>query len=118
MSKKVYCIARFRAKEGKEQELFEVLKALEPDTLREDGCLRYIVTRRIESRYAGGSGEYPLLFNEIWRDLDSFEAHCNRKAIREFFEKECLAEDGLVEKWDVNIYTDEPKEYDAPVKRK
>lgn len=116
MSKKVYCLARFRAKEGKDDKLFEVLKSLEPDTLREDGCLRYIVTRRIESEYAGGSDDYSIVFNEIWADKESFEAHCNRRAIKEFFERECLAEDGLVEAWDVNVYTDEPIIYDAPKK--
>ncbi|WP_457598352.1 putative quinol monooxygenase [Hydrogenimonas sp.] len=115
MSKKIYCIARFRAKEGKEAELFEVLKSLEPDTLREDGCLQYIVTRRIENPCAGGSAEYPIVFNEIWADRESFEAHCNRRAIREFFETHCLAEDGIAEAWDVNVYTDEPEAYDAPV---
>ncbi|WP_457597006.1 putative quinol monooxygenase [Hydrogenimonas sp.] len=115
MSKKIYCLARFRPKSGKEKALFEVLKALEPDTLREDGCLQYIVTRRIENPCAGGSDDYPIVFNEIWRDRESFEAHCNRRAIREFFERECLSDDGLVAAWDVNVYTDEPEDYDAPV---
>lgn len=45
MSKKVYCIAQFQPKAGREQELFEALQALEPNTLREDGCIQYIVTR-------------------------------------------------------------------------
>ena len=46
MSKKVYCIAQFLPKEGKEAELFSVLQSLEPSTCREDGCLKYIVTRK------------------------------------------------------------------------
>ena len=40
MSKILYCIAQFAPKNGKFNELFKVLKALEPDTLREDGCLK------------------------------------------------------------------------------
>jgi len=115
MSKKIYCLARFKPKPGKEAELFEVLKALEPDTLREDGCLQYIVTRRIDNPCAGGSEEYPIVFNEIWRDKEAFEAHCNRRAIQHFFQTQCLDENGLVEAWDVNVYTDEPQNYDAPV---
>ncbi|MGL5502560.1 MAG: putative quinol monooxygenase, partial [Aeromonas veronii] len=43
MSKKVYCIAQFLPKPGQEQALFQVLQALEPNTLREDGCLQYRV---------------------------------------------------------------------------
>ena len=49
MSKKVYCVAQFQPKEGKLNEvLFEVLKSLEPNTLREDGCIQYTVTRHIQ----------------------------------------------------------------------
>ncbi len=115
MSKKVYCLAHFRAKEGKEQELFEVLKSLEPDTLREDGCIQYIVTRRVQSEFATGDS-YPILFNEVWADMESFEAHCRRKAIVDFFERECLSEDGIVDAYNVCLYSDEPENYDAPVK--
>ena len=35
MSKKVYCIAQFLPKPGKEAELFKVLQGLEANTLRE-----------------------------------------------------------------------------------
>ena len=51
MSQRVYCIAQFQPKPGKEQALFKVLQALEPNTLREDGCIQYRVTRQIDSRY-------------------------------------------------------------------
>ena len=115
MSKKVYCIAQFRARPGREEELFETLKALEPDTLREDGCLRYVVTRHREHPCAPGSTEYPIVFNEVWADDDAFAAHCNRRAIREFFERECLDEKGAVEAYNVCVYTDEGAHYDAPV---
>ena len=54
MSKKVYCIAQFLPKPGKEQALFQVLQGLEPNTLREDGCLQYRVTRHIASPFAEG----------------------------------------------------------------
>ena len=39
MSSIVYCVAEFKAKKGKEQELFEALMALEPITYLEDGCI-------------------------------------------------------------------------------
>lgn len=113
MSKKVYCIAQFSAKPGKEKALFEVLQSLEPNTLREDGCLQYTVTRHLPSPFAEGSS-MPIAFNEIWADMASFEAHCQRQEIREFFAKYCQAEDGLAADWNVCIYTDEPEDYDAP----
>ena len=106
MSKKVYCVAQFLPKEGKLEELFKVLKSLEPDTLREDGCIQYIVTKSFENSFAGGE-TYPIVFNEIWRDINSFEVHCQRKEIVHFFETQCLSDDGLVDKWNVCTYSDE-----------
>ncbi|MDP2574079.1 antibiotic biosynthesis monooxygenase [Vibrio penaeicida] len=113
MSKKVYCIAQFLPKEGKLDELFDVLSSLESNTLREDGCLQYIVTRHIPSPFAEGES-YPIAFNEIWESNEAFEAHCQRFEIQEFFETHCMAESGLVEKYNVCIYSDEPNGYDAP----
>ncbi|WP_353662383.1 putative quinol monooxygenase [Hydrogenimonas sp. SS33] len=114
MSKKIYCIAQFRARKGREDELFETLKALEPDTLREDGCLRYVVTRKIEHPCAPGTTDYPIVFNEIWADDAAFTAHCRREAIQSFFQRECVDPEGAVEAYNVCVYTDEGVHYDAP----
>ncbi len=114
MSKKIYCIAMFKPKAGKLNELFKILQALEPNTLREDGCLQYRVTRQIDSPFAQGSG-YPIAFQEIWADRASFEAHCQRKEITDFFQSQCVAESGLVEDSNVCIYSDEAEDFDAPV---
>ena len=113
MSKKVYCLAQFQPKPGCEAALFRVLQALEPNTLREEGCLQYCVTRQIASPFAEGES-FPILFNEIWADREAFEAHCQRREIVEFFETQCVAETGLVARWNVCIYSDEPADYDAP----
>lgn len=112
MSKKVYCLAQFLPKPGKEAELFQVLQSLEPNTLREDGCLQYRVTRQIASPFAPGQS-FPIVFNEIWQDLAAFEAHCQRHEIQQFFQRYCLAEDGLAAQWNVCIYSDEPAGFDA-----
>jgi len=106
MSNKVYCVAEFQPKAGQFEALFQRLQALEPNTLREDGCIQYRVTRQIQSRFAPGKG-FPIVFNEIWQNLAAFEAHCQRTEIVEFFETACLAEDGLAEDWNVRIFTDE-----------
>ncbi len=113
MSKKVYCLAQFQPKPGAEATLFAALQALEPNTLREDGCLQYRVTRQISSDFAQGQS-FPIVFNEIWADMASFEAHCQRAEIQQFFQTYCLAEDGLAAAWNVCVYSDEPEDYDAP----
>jgi quinol monooxygenase YgiN len=106
MSKIIYCIAQFTPKVGKFDELFEKLKALEPDTLREDGCLRYRVTKHITNPYATGES-MPIVFNEAWASVEDFERHCQRDAIVEFFENECLSDNGLVAQYNVTVYSDE-----------
>lgn len=116
MSQKVYCLAQFLPKAGKEAELFKVLQSLEPNTLREAGCIAYRVTRQIQSAFADGQS-YPIVFNEVWQSMAHFEAHCQRQEIVGFFQRYCLAEDGLVEKWNVCVYSDEPADYDAPLVR-
>lgn len=113
MSSKVYCLAQFEPKSGKAEELFKVLQSLEPNTLREDGCLQYTVTRQIASPFAEGKS-MPIVFNEIWADMAAFEAHCQRQEIVDFFNRYCLAEDGLAADWNVCVYSDEPTDYDAP----
>jgi len=106
MSKILYCIAQFTPKKGKLDLLFKTLKALEPDTLREEGCLRYRVTKQIQNTYAEGNS-MPIVFNEAWASIADFERHCQRKEIVDFFEKECLSEDGLVADYNVTAYMDE-----------
>ncbi len=106
MSKILYCIAQFTPKEGKFDELFEVLKSLEPDTLREEGCLSYRVTKHIHSPFADGKS-MPIVFNESWASVEAFEKHCQREGIVEFFERECLSPNGLVKSYNVTAYSDE-----------
>ena len=113
MSSKIYCLASFKPKAGKADALFRRLQALEPDTLREDGCERYVVTRHISNPFAEGTS-FPIVFNEVWRSLAAFESHCARREIVEFFQRECVEPDGLVEAYNVCVYTDEPQGYDRP----
>jgi len=114
MSQKIYCIAMFQPKAGKLDELFKVLQALEPNSQREDGCIQYLVTRHVKNDFAQGSS-FPIVFNEVWRDKATFEAHCVRKEIVAFFDTHCVAQTGLVENYNVCIYSDQPENYDAPL---
>jgi quinol monooxygenase YgiN len=113
MSKRVYCIAQFKPKEGRHDELFAALQGLEPNTRREDGCIQYIVTRHVPSPFAGGES-FPIVFHEIFADTAAFEAHCQRREIQDFFAAQCEAATGAVEAFNVCVYSDEPAGYDAP----
>ena len=103
---KVYVIAQFRAKEGKEEALFEVLKALEPNSRKEAACLQYILTRQIDHPSATRS-DYSILFNEVWADAASWTAHGEQPEIKAFFQQHVLDENGLVADAQVTAYTDQ-----------
>ena len=88
MSKKIYCIASFKPKAGKEEAVFKALQTLEPNTHREDACLHYTVTRQIDNPFAQGTS-YPIA-------------------------KHVESPDGDIEDANVCVYTDEPWNFDAP----
>jgi quinol monooxygenase YgiN len=114
MTSRVYVIAQFKPKEGQRDALFNVLKALEPDSYREEGCIQYTVTRQIEHPSATNN-EYTVVFNEIWEDAESWAAHGRRAQIKNFFESQVVAEDGLVADAIVTAYSDEGADFDAPI---
>ncbi len=87
MSKKIYCIAEFEPVVGHEQELFEKLLSLEPLALREDGCLRYRVTRQLDHPQAPLHAKFSIMFNEEWASLEAFDAHSAQPYLIEFFNK-------------------------------
>ncbi len=114
MTNRVYVLAQFKAKEGKEAELFEVLKALEPDSYREEGCIQYMLTRQIDHPSASRN-EFTIVFNEIWESPEAWAAHGERKQIQHFFESQVQAETGLVDDVIVTAYSDQGENYDSPV---
>ncbi|MDB1125462.1 putative quinol monooxygenase [Vibrio algarum] len=114
MTSRVYVIAQFKPKAGQEEALFDVLKALEPDAYREEGCIQYTVTRQIEHASATNN-EYTVVFNEIWKDAQAWAAHGRRQQIKDFFENQVVAETGLVADAIVTAYSDEGHNFDAPI---
>ena len=114
MSNRVYVLAQFKPKEGKEAELFEILKALEPDSYREEGCLQYMLTRQI-THPSATNNEFTIAFNEIWESPEAWSAHGERQQIKHFFESQVQAETGLVADVLVTAYTDEGHNFDKPI---
>lgn len=106
MSNKIYCIAQFKPKTGRLDELFSTLKALEANSHKEAGCIQYTVTKHIQNDFAPGTS-FPIVFNEIWKDKAAFEEHCQRQEITNFFEAQCVAETGAVADYNVCVYSDE-----------
>jgi len=77
--KEIVCVAEFKAKAGKEQELLEALHALIPATCREKGCIRYELNQGIEDPRA-------ITFIEKYTSKEAFDSHCATPYIKEFFD--------------------------------
>jgi quinol monooxygenase YgiN len=108
MSKKVYCIAEFAPKAGCEQQFFELLTSLEPHALREDGCVRYRVTRQIQHPTAPSQSKFSIMFNEEWASIEAFELHAKQQYLIDFFGKYVEnPQTSLVDDASVRIFSDE-----------
>jgi len=83
----VILVARFRAKEGKEEEVGDILVSLVEPTRAEEGCVFYYLHQVKDEK-----GHY--LFYECFRSEEAFKIHAEAPYIRGFLDRtdELLAE--------------------------
>jgi quinol monooxygenase YgiN len=90
----VVCVAEFRAKEGKTDELIAALHSLMQPTYKEPGCIRYELNQRTDdSRW--------ITYVEKWKDKQVFDDHCAMPYITHFFNE---VQPDLVEEFEVKLY--------------
>ena len=77
--KELVCVAQFKAKEGKENQLLKALHALIPATRSEKGNLRYELNQAIEDPRT-------ITFVEKYASQEAFDFHCNTPYIKKFFD--------------------------------
>src|SRR5271157_6046147 len=75
----IVCVAQFRAKEGKEEELLEAMHALIPPTRSEEGNIRYELNQAIDAPRT-------ITFIEKFASKEAFDYHCNTPYFKEFFD--------------------------------
>ena len=75
------CIARFFAKDGEIDQLIKRLHSLIVLTTQEGGCIRYELNQSIEN-------PKEITFIEKWYDKKTFDEHCAKPYITEFFKDE------------------------------
>jgi quinol monooxygenase YgiN len=80
--KTIVCVAQFKAKEGKVDELLAGLHGLIPDTRREPGNLRYELHQAIDDPRT-------ITFIEKFADQGAFDQHCAAPYFTAFFENAC-----------------------------
>ena len=90
----VVCVAEFRAKEGKTEELIQALHILMKPTHLEAGCMRYELNQRTDDpRW--------IAFVEKWTDKKAFDEHCAMPYITRYFND---VRPQLVETFEVKLY--------------
>jgi len=72
------CIAKFTANEGEADLLIQNLHALIPITRKEGGSIRYELNQSIDNPHV-------ITFIEKWYDQKTFDEHCNKKYLVDFF---------------------------------
>jgi quinol monooxygenase YgiN len=77
--KEIVCVAQFKAKEGKEEELLQELHSLIPATRAEAGNIRYELNQAIEDPRT-------ITFVEKFASREAFDFHCSTPYIKGFFE--------------------------------
>lgn len=90
----VVCIARFTAKTGESEQLLKNLHGLIRLTTQEGGCIRYELNQSVEC-------DETITFIEKFYDQKTFEEHCAKPYIVDFFKGGTPAH---VESFDVSLH--------------
>lgn len=101
MSKNYFVISEWLPKASCEQELLDVFKRLAAMTLeKENGCLRYHVTRQERHPGAPGQTEYPIILIQEYATKADFDKHCDSEYVSKFAEKYLINEETkLIDDW-------------------
>ncbi|HEF0976280.1 TPA: antibiotic biosynthesis monooxygenase [Escherichia coli] len=99
--KNIVCVARYKAKKERLNDLILALQELTPPTRQEAGCLQYDLCHEPEYKEAAGD-IWDVCFIEKWKSILDFELHCNKPYIKSFFNEESKK---IVEKSDIRIFS-------------
>jgi quinol monooxygenase YgiN len=77
--KEIVCVAQFKAKESKEEQLLAELHSLIPTTRKEPGNIRYELNQAIDDPRT-------ITFIEKFASREAFDFHCNTPYIKGFFD--------------------------------
>ncbi|NNM60060.1 MAG: hypothetical protein HKM04_09645 [Legionellales bacterium] len=108
MSKHVFVVSEWLAKEGCEQVLWKQVKKLMALTSeKEKGCVRAHATRQIPHPGAPSKSKYTIILLQEYIDLKAFDIHCAsdyvEKAFKDLVENK---ETGLVADWRCRLFSE------------
>lgn len=80
LSENIVCIAQFKPKTGKRDELIQALSELIPLSKGEPGCLRYELHQSVENPEI-------ITFIDRFKDQSAFDFHCETEYIKKHFDE-------------------------------
>jgi quinol monooxygenase YgiN len=104
MSSHVLVVSEWLSKDNNDQKLFESFKKLASLTLeKEEGCIKYHVTRQINHPATKGESKYDLLLIQEYVNLEAFDIHCQSEHVAEFVKNNF----DIIEDWRCRIFSEE-----------
>lgn len=86
MSKHVFVVSEWIAKENHEEELLDCFKKLLAKTMeQEEGCVKARVTQQITHPGAPTQSEYTIVLLQEYVSLEAFDHHCKSAYVADFF---------------------------------
>lgn len=80
LSKEITCIAQFKPKDGKRDELIQALVQLIPLSRSEPGCIRYELHQGVEEQNV-------ITFVDRFKNKAAFDIHCEMDYIKKYFDE-------------------------------
>jgi len=108
MLSNVLVISEWLPKKNHEQILLESFKKLASLTLeKEQGCLKYNVTRQILHPGTKGQSKYTIILVEEFANIEAFEIHCQSEHVSDFVKNYIENKNtGVVEDWRCRIFSE------------
>lgn len=109
MSKHVFVVSEWLAKEGCEQALWERFQALVATTLaNEKGCVRAHATKQIAHPGAPGQSKYTIVLLQEYVDVQAFDQHCASEYVASAFKELIGNQDtALIADWQCRLFSEE-----------
>ncbi len=108
MSKHVFIVSEWLAKDGLDEKLYILLKELLDTTrAKEDGCIRAHATRQITHPGSPGKSKYNIVLLQEYESIKAFDIHCTSDYVTNFFNVYISDQlTGIVADWTCRLFAE------------
>lgn len=109
MSNHVFVVSEWLAKDGHDNELYNLLKGLLETTKKhETGCLQARATKQINHPGSPGKSKYNIVLLQEYASIAAFDIHCASNYVADFFKTYIDSQQtNIVADWTCRLFTEE-----------